>query len=559
MCHASLDNPGGVIFVDDAHRMTFSNRVIDYMARKIDKLQGKVVFVFAGSSEEMESFLGERPVLPSLIPRTLKFDDYDDSELHQIFTQLIKDRFDSKMRVEEGLKGLYMRIIIRRLGRARGNASFSNARAVQNIVSQILGRQAARLTGRRKANEEADDFYLTKIDLIGPPPSKALEGSKAWKKLQGKVGLASVKESLKALVDRLQVNYERELAEQPLVECSLNKVFLGNPGTGKTTVAKLYARILADIGLLSSGEVLVKTPSDFIGKYIGDSEANTKSILRAAMGKVLVIDEFYALSPKAKGSNADCFKQSVIDTLVSEVQGTAIEDRCVLLLGYKENMEEMWQIANPGLTRRFPLVSAFEFQDYSDEDLRQILDLQLVEQGFSASDQAKEVAMEAIRRTRNRKNFGNASEVEILLDRAKGLQQKRLSSKPGQDPLQLLPQDIDPDFDRVDREPSISKLFEGFVGAENLVEKLEGYKRIVQNCKIFNMDPATQVPFNFLFKGPPGKSHPTQELHTCFRQLTVSLRHRENHNSPKDGQGFLRDGHPRNRRSRRVLGYRSHR
>ncbi|KAH1912739.1 hypothetical protein KXV48_001106, partial [Aspergillus fumigatus] len=148
----------------------------------------------------------------------------------------------------------------------------------------------------------------------------------------------------------------------PPVEFTLNRVFLGSPGTGKTTVAKLYGQILVDIGMLSNGEVVVKNPSDFVGSVIGESEKNTKGILASTLGKVLVIDEAYGLfaggTSDGTGAKSDPYRSAVVDTIVAEVQSTAGEDRCVLLLGYREQMQQMFQNVNPGLSRRFPLDQA---------------------------------------------------------------------------------------------------------------------------------------------------------------------------------------------------------
>ena len=118
------------------------------------------------------------------------------------------------------------------------------------------------------------------------------------------------------------------------------------------------------------------------------------------------------------------------------MQSTAGEDRCVLLLGYKESMEMLIQAVNAVLGRGFRLSSAFEFQDYSSEELRLIFHVKRKEAGFRATDRAKEVAMEVLRRSRNHRNFDNASELDIFLNRAKDNQQKRLSGAAarGKDP-----------------------------------------------------------------------------------------------------------------------------
>lgn len=125
---------------------------------------------------------------------------------------------------------------------------------MQNVFSQITERQAKRLKKERRAGLKPNDNFLTKTDLIGPEPSDALKSNAAWSKLKKLIGLKTVKESVQVLLDGIQDNYQRELEEKPLVQYSLNRCFIGSPGTGKTSVAKLYGRILADIGILSNGE-----------------------------------------------------------------------------------------------------------------------------------------------------------------------------------------------------------------------------------------------------------------------------------------------------------------
>jgi len=152
------------------------------------------------------------------------------------------------------MDGLYMRIVVRRLGRGRGRKGFGNARDLANVFSKIRERQGARLTRERRDGKKPYDLYFTKEDLIGPNPAEALGESEAWNKLKEMIGLQTVKQSVQSMVDMIQTNYIRELNEKEPMQVPLNRVFLGSPGTGKTTVAKCYGLVLKDLGMLSNGE-----------------------------------------------------------------------------------------------------------------------------------------------------------------------------------------------------------------------------------------------------------------------------------------------------------------
>ncbi|MCJ1427130.1 hypothetical protein MMC29_005033 [Sticta canariensis] len=512
---------GGVIFLDEAYQLTndhnFGGRqVLDFLLAEMENNVGRIVFILAGYNKEMEKFFEHNPGLLSRVPYLLQFTDYEDDELLIMLRHLIDKKYDGKMQIEGDAakqESIYLRVAAKRLGRGRGRPGFGNARALQTMFSRISERQAERLNRERRNGSSPDDFFLSKEDIIGPDPSLAIAQSKAWVKLQEMIGLSSVKRSIQNMIDRIGVNYKRELQEKAPIEVSLNRVFLGSPGTGKTSVAKLYGQILADLGLLSNGEVVLKNPADFVGNVLGQSESNTKAILATTVGKVLIIDEAYMLySGKEGGNVSDSYKTAVIDTIVAEVQSVPGEDRCVLLLGYKDQIETMFQNVNPGLSRRFAIESAFHFEDFSDPELLKVLELKLKQQDLDATKEAKEVAIEVLSRARNRPNFGNAGEVENIIGHAKGRHQSRHSKGSSADFFDVVfePQDFDENFDRGNyATTNLKKLFEDVIGCEDIVAKLEKYQQTSQNMKCRNLDYRDMIPTNFLFKGPPGTGKTT--------------------------------------------------
>ncbi|KAJ7116098.1 P-loop containing nucleoside triphosphate hydrolase protein [Mycena filopes] len=510
---------GGTIFVDEAYQLTSPQnyqgpQVLDFLLAEMENNVGSAVFIFAGYEKEMETFFEHNPGLISRVPYQLKFADYTDAQLLGMLDQLVKKTFNATMKVEDGIGGLYARIAVRRLGRGRGHPGFGNARALHNMFAQIKSRQAARIARQRREGSGPDDFLFTSEDLIGPDPSKASQHSKAWTKLQMLTGLTSVKTSVQSILSMIETNYQRELQEKEPLQMSFNHVFLGSPGTGKTTVARLYGQILADLFLISKGEVVMKNPADFIGNVLGASESNTKAILANTVGKVLVIDEAYMLYGGGNtGSQNDPYKTAVIDTIVAEIQSVPGEDRCVLMLGYEDQMMEMFQNVNPGLSRRFNIESAFRFEDFSDSELRDILDSKLGQQHLDATDAAKDVAIEVLGRARNRPNFGNAGEVENLLGLAKKRYQTRQDSLPRSNrsfDVIFEPQDFDLEFDRSSHaSTNLTKLFEDVVGCEEVIHKLAEYQATANNAKRRGMDVRELIPTNWVFKGPPGTGKTT--------------------------------------------------
>jgi SpoVK/Ycf46/Vps4 family AAA+-type ATPase len=201
---------------------------------------------------------------------------------------------------------------------------------------------------------------LTREDVLGAKPD--LEHSPELDELKRMTGLDEVKDKVLELMHLQLANWDRESRGEKALEVPLHRIFYGKPGTGKTTVAKIFGKLLRRFGFLSNGEVVVKGPADFLGDAVGQSERKTLDILEACRGKVLLLDEVYALNPK-RSSNS--FAANVIDTIVQRVQGNPGEDIAILLCGYEDEVNALLRDANPGLARRFRAEDAFKFADVS--------------------------------------------------------------------------------------------------------------------------------------------------------------------------------------------------
>lgn len=526
------DEEGGVIFIDEAYQLMApyvgqeGKKALDIILTALENNIGRLGAVFVGYKDEMVPFFEHNPGLESRIPYTINFADFEDGELWQIFANNIKKHFGDCMRIQGGLDGLYVRIAIRRLAQARGSRGFGNARAIENLLARIRQRQARRLTREKNEipNQEPDYLLLTQEDLIGPDPSVMARSCPAWIELQGLVGLEQVKQSASHLIDKIELNYHMELLDKPHQKLSLNQVFVGAPGTGKTTVAKLYGQMLVDLGYLSRGDgmcpvniqkfttdlfsVVLKTPADFIGECLGSSEAKTKTILEATAGKVLVIDEAYMLDAGDSNKEQDKFKTGIIDTIVSMTQGVPGEDRCIILVGYEDKIRDLFQNANPGLSRRFPINNPFHFQDFTINQLEEILRLKMSEDDLTYTDNAIIAARELLAQALMRPKFTNAGEVGSILSTAKMNYETRLSrltlhGKLSAAALQAV--DFDPEFyQRGKLEPGCDKMLEGLVDSR-IIDRLLSYQRSYYMARRLNLDPRTFVAANFIFKGPSGK------------------------------------------------------
>jgi SpoVK/Ycf46/Vps4 family AAA+-type ATPase len=315
--------------------------------------------IAAGYSKEMHDFLSANPGLRSRFNHTFNLEDYNPDEMVEIFKIMAKD-YVVEPEVASSLRQIFSDMYNRR------TKDFANGREVRKIFENTEKNIARRLSA--KADRTAEDYV--KITLEDLPGQKELgeqdqKITAALDKLNSMIGLDSVKQEIESIADYLKI--EKIRMEQGATQSLLNLhfVFTGNPGTGKTTVARILAEIFNAIGLLPKDKVIETDRASLVAGYVGQTALKTEAVIDRAMGQVLFIDEAYMLSVSP---NSNDFGQEAIDTLLKRME----DDRgkfVVIAAGYKNNMQGFID-SNPGLASRF--TKYIDFPDYTTQEMLSI-------------------------------------------------------------------------------------------------------------------------------------------------------------------------------------------
>ena len=264
-------------------------------------------------------------------------------------------------------------------------------------------------------------------------PEKTLEELLA--ELDELCGLDKVKADVKSLINLVKVRKLREEAQLPVPPLSLHLVFMGNPGTGKTTVARLLAKIYHAIGVLSKGQLVEVDRSGLVAGFVGQTAIKTNEVIQKALGGVLFIDEAYALTNQ---DNPNDFGQEAVETLLKGMEDNRA-NLVVIVAGYTELMGEFIH-SNPGLESRFN--KYFYFEDYAGEQLMEIFRSMCKKNGYTLDEETDKAAAEAFKTMYEERdeNFGNARDVRNVFERAVARQSDRVAvmENPTKDDLMAL-------------------------------------------------------------------------------------------------------------------------
>ena len=273
------------------------------------------------------------------------------------------------------------------------------------------------------------------FDLLPAAYTGALDAIRA--EINELVGLAPVKEYVFGLADNLQVQQRRAAAGLKTTSLSMHMIFTGNPGTGKTTIARLVAKYLKAIGALKGGQLVEVTRADLVGRYTGHTAPLTNSVIESALGGVLFIDEAYSLY---RGEQ-DSFGLEAIDTLVKGMEDHR-DELVVILAGYTKEMET-FLTANSGLASRFP--NKIEFPDYTAEELLQITHVQAKNKGYRLAESCTQPLLSYYARWQaaDARTAGNGRLARNTLEKAIFHQSRRLVAEPAAALDLILPSDLE--------------------------------------------------------------------------------------------------------------------
>ncbi|WP_051348798.1 AAA family ATPase [Peribacillus kribbensis] len=437
---------GGVLFIDEAYTLKrgdssgndFGQTAIDTLVSLMTSSEyaGKFSVIFAGYREEMRHFLQSNPGLRSRFP-TSNFFDLPDYSLDELLRIAEEAASANDYILTEGAR----KILAERIEREKVDETFGNARTVKAVVMDAIFKKGAALS-------DSESLSILDYTTLTEDDFKIQEGyasSDPEAELEKLVGLSSIKKEMKQIEAFVKMQQLRRTHYLPHVPVQLHAVFTGNPGTGKTTVARLYSEILKRCGVLKRGHLITASRADFVAGYVGQTSIKTKKKIKEALGGVLFIDEAYSLLSGAEGD----FGREVIDTLVDEMTRHN-ENLVVVLAGYPEEMNHLLSF-NPGLRSRFK--KFIHFPDYTPDELLKIIHSYAESYQYEITDDAEESIKEYLsdHRVEGNARFATNLVDEVIQTHAYRIMQKQDNPDLSLQLLQLQKKDFIDSFEKMER------------------------------------------------------------------------------------------------------------
>lgn len=407
---------GGILFIDEAYSLysgagsnDFGKEAIDELMKLMEDYKDDTIVILAGYTSEMNKLLTMNPGLKSRIPIHIDFPDYTPHELGLIAKRMLAEKqFIASDDVIQKMENT--------LGKLNVGESAGNARLVRNFVEKMISNQAMRISDGNCTKE--DLMTILPEDIPGYSDESQDTDFDLDEEFQNIIGLAAVKTRIKQLEAEIRIRKIRERKGLKVDSTNtLHFIFSGNPGTGKTTMARVMARLFHKLKIIPSNNLVEVSRKDLVAGYVGQTAAKTEAVFNSASGGVLFIDEAYSLT----SANEQDFGHEAIDTLVKLIEDN--QSTVVILAGYTDDMRHFLD-SNPGLASRFP--DWIEFPDYNEEELLEIGRRICREKGYILSREAEEKVRELMARERLKPNFGNGRVVRNCIEKSIAKQNMRI-------------------------------------------------------------------------------------------------------------------------------------
>lgn len=388
---------GGVLFIDEAYSLVqekaggYGKQAVHTLVAEMENRRNEFAVIVAGYTAPMLEFVKSNEGLKSRFTHEIHFPDYSSTELLEVFRVIAET---NSVDVSDDVAAAVLRHFKSNpTGGAAGNGRYAR---------KLFVRMYELMSDRALEDGVIEDHELTAFEVADVPahldsagPVPTLE--EVQRELNRMVGLREVKDKVNELIVHARANRVLEANNLPTVDFSLNLVFTGSPGTGKTTVARLVSRAYRAIGVLPRGHLVESSRTDFEAEYLGQSGAKTLALIERAMGGVLFIDEAYSLNDPHKQG----YGHEIIDTIVNEMENRRGQ-MAFIAAGYKDEMNHFLE-SNPGLRSRFGTV--MDFADFNDEEMLTIFEGLATEKLIRLSD----TTVDALRKHFKANNTGGAA------------------------------------------------------------------------------------------------------------------------------------------------------
>ncbi len=420
-CREALD---GILFIDEAYSLAassgsgpdFGKEAIDTLLKFMEDNRDRIIVIVAGYSNEMRRFIDSNPGLSGRFTKTISFPAYSPTELCEIFRRMAARQ---QFTLPEGFEAKLTPWIE---GRVKAE-DWSNAREMRTLLEKTREAQAVRVA----SEPSADISRITIEDIVTatgqPLDDDQTSSATALEKLDAMVGLGPVKQEVKRLSARLEVEQKRRAQGLPIAAVSQHMVFTGPPGVGKTEVARLIGEIFRSLKVLRKGHLVETDRAGLVAGFVGQTATKTLDKCREALDGILFVDEAYSLASATGGTGHD-FGKEAIDTLLKFMEDN--RDRIVVIVaGYPNEMRRFVE-SNPGLSSRFS--KTINFPPYSTGELCEILKRMAAAQQFSLPEDFAAALTPWIEERSRAPDWGNARSIRSLLEKARESQAIRIST-----------------------------------------------------------------------------------------------------------------------------------